>query len=83
MTLLELQLRELVERGGMYASTHDLAVLYGASDASVLRVMHKLHKEGLEAASGGRLEIIEGEAGRTRGRDAKGRQPKIYYWATM
>ena len=26
---LEQKLRELVERGGMYASTHDLAVLYG------------------------------------------------------
>lgn len=73
---LEQKLRKLVERGGMYASTHDLAVLYGASDAQILRVMKKLNTEGL-------IEIIEDEAGRQRGESGSARQPKIYYWVTM
>jgi len=76
VTRLEQQLRELVERGAMYASTRDLAVLFDASEASVLRVMHKLDAEGL-------VGRIEGEAGHRRGQGARGRQPKIFYWATM
>lgn len=76
MTPLESQLRLDCARGGLYASTQELAERYGVTVASMLRTMNKLFAEGL-------VDRLEGEAGKHRGRAAGTKQPKMFIWVTQ